>query len=77
MSSNVLKDIKSKYKGVYYFYDRIKRCHYWVLSGEFNGLKTFKSFPYTDDGERLAAIAYDMKKIEIGRNPVNILKPKK
>lgn len=60
----------SKYKGVSQV--RVKgRYIYWKTAGWANGRSFFGLY----DTEREAAIAYDKKMIESGREPVNILKP--
>jgi hypothetical protein len=62
----------SKYKGVSQV--RIRGCYiYWRTAGWANGRSFFGLY----DTEREAAIAYDVKMIETGMEPVNILKPKK
>lgn len=66
----------SKYKGVsYHYYSRYSK-EVWRLSFHIFGRKAAKDFPYTKKGERDAALAYDMKRIEHGKDPVNILKKK-
>lgn len=57
----------TKYKGV-----RTKRRSgrlFWTHDGT-------HGFPYTDEGERQAALAYDLKLIAVGKQPVNVLKKK-
>ena len=63
---------KSKYKGVSANITQGK--YFWWIATlthkNINYKKHFKS-------EREAAIAYDKMRIEIGKKPINILKPKK
>lgn len=70
-----LSGIKSKYKGVSYYYSCNKSSH-WALSCCVAGYKTFKLFPFNEEGERDAAIAYDIIRINNDKAPVNILKKK-
>ena len=67
-------NIQSKYTGV--SYSKINNNEYWRVSFESEGMIAKKSFPFTDEGERQAAIIYDTKLIELKRDPVNILKKK-
>ena len=63
---------KSKlYKNVY-FHKINGKDIVWYCSGSINGLKFF----INSTSERDAAIKYDMKMIETGREPKNILKRK-
>lgn len=66
--------IKSKYKGVSYiephFKDRFQK--FWRFCLVYNKIK----YTAYKDTEREAAISYDMKLIELGKDPVNILKKK-
>jgi len=71
-----LHNITSKYKGVCYTYNHINRKHYWQMNFTIEGLRAHKLYPYTNEGEHMAALAYDMKKIESGEKPVNVLKAK-
>jgi hypothetical protein len=69
--------MKSKYKGIYE-----TRSHhgkkYWEARKMINGLKySCGKFPYTDEGERAAALAYDKYCIKHGIvDNLNILKKK-
>ena len=65
---------KSIYKGVYY-YDKNQGKHkpFYFSMHKFNGVR-WRSKNFETDIE--AAKAYDMRLIELGLNPVNILKPK-
>lgn len=60
---------KSKYKGVSQVLDSGKYI-VWRTSGSINGRK----FTGTYSTEKEAAIQYDKKMIENGKEPVNILK---
>jgi len=62
--------IKSEiYRGVYLY--RIGgKYNYWFARGTVKG----KSFAITCKSERDAGLKYDMKMIEMGKEPVNILK---
>lgn len=71
-----LYGIKSKYTGVCYTYSNSNRVHYWRFSFKKDGLVAQMDFPFTEDGERKAAIMYDKKLLENGKDPVNILKRK-
>ena len=59
------------YKGVY-FLKNGKNGGNWIAQGSINN----KKFMITSQNERDAAIKYDMKMIETGREPKNILKRK-
>lgn len=64
-------ETKSKYLGVCYN----KRNDSWVSYIYYNGKrKTLGSYPHTDEGERNAALRYDMAAATLGL-PTNILKP--
>lgn len=66
----------SKYKGVH-FYNRgnLKSDKdYWIAQYNMPNNKQWRVYKAT---EREAAIAYDKKMIELGREPINILKKKK
>lgn len=71
-----LHGVKSKYTGVYYSWARSNRTHYWFIFVYGDGGRNTKSFPYTDEGEREAAKAWDLNLISRHMQPVNILKPK-
>lgn len=60
---------KSKYKGVTQIIEQGKYI-YWRTSGSING----RRFTGIYDTEKEAAIQYDKKMIENGKEPVNILK---
>lgn len=62
----------SKYKGIYYDLAGVRNCYRWQASKTFKGIKWRKDCKT----EREAAIAYDKKLIELGLEPVNILKRK-
>jgi len=61
---------KSKYKGVSIIKDRSKKCFIYV------GKVCHKCRQYSifDNNERKCAFRLDMKRIELGLEPVNILK---
>ena len=63
--------ISEKYKGVYQF-KNLGVYTRWCAIGTVNGRK----FNIPSDSERDAALKYDKKMIEIGKEPVNILKRK-
>jgi hypothetical protein len=64
------KQIKaSDFKGVSKI--RVGGKYMWLMSGAHNGQR----FVCRCETERAAAIMYDKKMIEIGKKPVNILKP--
>lgn len=65
---------KSKFRGVDYFKTSKDNQEHWLMQISRYGLKAFKLFPFTPEGERKAAIAYDLKRIEFGLEPVNVLK---
>ena len=60
--------MKSKYKYVYK--SKFSGKYYW--EGQVS--RKSKLFPFTDDGERSAAKWADMRLINDGREPVNVLK---
>jgi len=65
------KQIKaSEYKGVSMI--RVEGKYLWLMSGMHNGQR----FVCRCETERSAAVAYDRKMLELGKKPVNILKPK-
>jgi len=65
----------SKYKGVSRYYMKRDNCDYWKMECRINNRRsTPMYFPYTEDGERKAAIAYDKFRLNNGLTPVNILK---
>lgn len=73
------KERSSKYKGVSYINSRSngKDIIGWTAAiDNLNGRMWRKHTGNTDKSEREAAIAYDMKMIELGKEPVNILKRK-
>lgn len=69
----------SKYTGVYVQKSSGRKT--WVAKYYFedeDGERRqviISSQPFTDEGERRAAIEYDKKMISLGKSPVNILKP--
>lgn len=67
-----MKMIKSKYKGVTMFLSNGKDVFY-------NYQITHKGVKYngTYKTEREAALQFDKRRIEFGKEPLNILKPKK
>jgi hypothetical protein len=67
---------KSKYKGVCSWIKHQDKTLYWRMGITRYGETARKDFPYTDEGEKMAAKAYDLKRIEFGLKPVNILKKK-
>lgn len=68
--------IKSKYTGVSYLWMRTQKKSKWYANHKFKGEKVGHGFPFTDEGERQAAICYDKMRLEAGLDPVNILKRK-
>ena len=70
---NKLTNITSKYKGVSYYFNHQEKIHFWRLTIGHQGRVARKDFPYSEGGERRAAILYDKKRIEFGKKPVNIL----
>ena len=63
----------SKYKGVSLFKKKGgKDIENWAAQGSHKGVRWMKTFRT----EREAAIGYDMKMIQLGKEPVNILKRK-
>lgn len=64
--------MKSKYKGVYYTKNRSSSNakDVWKAALTYNNVMWQNGYPT----EREAAIAYDKKLIELGQEPVNILK---
>ena len=69
MSQSACKHIKKseKYKGVSYNYVGSK--YMWIYQLTINNLKYYGTY----ETEKEAAIAYDMKLIENGKRPVNVL----
>ena len=76
MNDKRLHGIQSKYKGVCYYHDNCGRSNHWALNCYITGNKSFKRYPFTEEGEREAAKAYDTICIINGKKPVNILKSK-
>lgn len=68
-SIEIYKGKSKKYKGVY-IYEMRNEIKYKASSGIMMSTRFF-------DTEREAAIYYDMQRINKGKSPVNILKPKK
>jgi len=64
---------KSKYKHIYYDHKTPGRTNRWQVQMTVHG-RSFTKFCIT---ERDAAIAADIQLIEMGKDPVNILKKKK
>lgn len=65
--------VYSKYKGVS-FDKTVKNGKKWIM--QFNHRLLGKSIIKSYQTEREAAIAYDIKRIEFGLEPINILKRK-
>lgn len=65
----------SHYKGVVFSIRKLHGRDYpkWQASCRLSDNKRWNSY---HDTEREAAIAYDKKRIELGKDPVNVLKPK-
>jgi len=64
------KDKTSKYKGVHSV--TVGGCIKWRITGKVDG----RMFTGDYKNERVAAMQYDLKMIECGKNPVNILRKK-
>ena len=72
----IIPNPKSKYKGVnYHFYNKT-RVSNWRMTINIEGRRATKDFVFDSNGERFAAIAYDKKRLELDKEPVNILKKK-
>lgn len=65
---------KSKFKGVSCHFTNKTRITTWRMTINHEGRKASMHFDFTPEGERNAAIAYDRKRLELGKDPVNILK---
>ena len=76
MIKPIMHNVSSKYKGVSYWRDRSCMTNHWSLNCYINGTRSFKKYPFTDEGEKQAAMAYDVIRINNGKSPVNILKKK-
>jgi hypothetical protein len=66
--------VKSKYIGVCYVWHGSMKESFWMSAFSSKGLRFSKRFPFTEGGERQAAICYDKARLENDMEPVNILK---